>query len=273
MSSDEKLDRAFGTRGPRVGPGRSPAPGGLGGSLALLRALCACPCLLLAVLFAASAAGQEGSITGSIDRADEIAAVTAVDRLTGKRFTGRIEAASGRFAVGGLPAGGTYDLIMDYGASRLEGVDLEVPPSDYEEEQPLSDEDRETIQAKVRRMNKFEDVVDVIALEGNIQHAAVLVNKLRTRPFYGSKPGEVIWRVELWHFERPEETWVKVQDELFLTLYRERIPRRLYDRKSVTFAPALGGLEVAVDDPALDVGPITLPPARAGIHMLKETEQ
>ena len=33
-----------------------------------------------------------------------------------------------------------------------------------------------------------------MTITGNIQHAAVILNKLRTKPFYESKPGEVIWR-------------------------------------------------------------------------------
>ena len=148
------------------------------------------------------------------------------------------------------PLGATFDCLIDFqGGARLEGVNLKVPRSEYEEEQPLSAEDAETIKEKVRHLNKFEDEVDVLAVAGNIQHAAVVVNKLRTRPFVNSKPGEVVWRCELWKFERPEETWVKVQDELFLVLYRERIPHAVYAKKSVTFDPALGGLDVDAGDP------------------------
>ena len=66
-----------------------------------------------------------------------------------------------------------------------------------------------------------------MAIQGNIQHAVILVNKLRTKEFYAAKPGEIIWRAELWHFERPEETWLKVQDEMFIVMYRERIQRNV----------------------------------------------
>ena len=79
----------------------------------------------------------------------------------------------------------------------------------------------------------------MLAVEGNIQHAVVLLNKLRTTAFVNSQPGEVIWRAELWRFERPDDTWVKVQDELFTVLYRERIPEENYRKKAVTFEPAL----------------------------------
>jgi hypothetical protein len=35
---------------------------------------------------------------------------------------------SGRFTVTGLPMGAAYDCLIDYGAARLEGVNLEVLP-------------------------------------------------------------------------------------------------------------------------------------------------
>ena len=146
-------------------------------------------------------------------------------------------------------------------------MNLNVPRSDYEEEQPLAPEDVEAIKRQVRDLNKFEDEVEVLTVAGNIQHAAVLVNKLRTRPFVNSKPGEVVWRCELWHFERPEETWVKVQDELFLVLYRERLPGADYKQKSVTFDPALGGIAVTEESPTVNLGTVKRPPAGPGIRL------
>ena len=69
---------------------------------------------------------------------------------------------------------------------------------------------------------------------------------------YGASPNEVIDRslslgkvfVRGNHdkAERPEETWVKVQDELFFVLHRERLPKDEFDRKAVVFDPRLGGL-------------------------------
>jgi hypothetical protein len=102
---------------------------------------------------------------------------------------------------------------------------------------------------------------------GNIQHAAVVLNKLRTRPFVDSKPGEVIWRLELWHFERPEETWFKVQDELFQVLYRERLQRAVFDKKALTLDAALGGIKLTDKRPSAEVGKIVLPAKGPGIHL------
>ena len=215
----------------------------------------------------APAADKVGSISGTIDAsAGTPTSVFAVNRADGKRIPGKLDAATNSWQITGLPLDASYDLIIDFAGSRLEGINLKVPPSDYVEEQPLSEEDIETIRDKAKRMNKFEDVVEIRTVQGNIQHAAVLLNKLRTRPFFASKPGEVIWRAELWHFERPEETWVKVQEELAIVLYRERIQSSAYAAKSHTFDQALGGIVLTSDQPVIDLGQIKPPIAKPGIH-------
>jgi hypothetical protein len=214
---------------------------------------------------AADAAG--GSITGVIDpSAGEPKSVAAINRADGKRLPGKLDAATGRFEVPGLALDIAYDLVIDFADARLEGINLNVPRSDYVEEQPLAEEDIATIRDKAKRMNKFEDVVEIMTIQGNIQHAAVLLNKLRTRPFFGSQPGEVIWRAELWHFDRPEETWVKVQEELAVVLYRQRIQSSEYEAKSHTFDQSLGGVELTSEQATVDLGRIGPPIAKKGIH-------
>ncbi|HUY36545.1 MAG TPA: hypothetical protein VMV69_27665 [Pirellulales bacterium] len=225
--------------------------------------------LLLAAL-TTPASAQTGTIKGTLDPCDAAATLAVVDRATGKKYAAQLDEASGQFEVADLPLAGAFDILIEAGASRVEGIDLSVPRSDYEEEQPLSEDDARSIKRKVAALNQFEDTVEVLAVEGNIQHAAVLVNKLRTKPFYGSKPGEIVWRVELWHFERPDETWVKARDELFLTLHRERLAHAAYKRNSVTFAPRLGGIRLSTDSPTADVGTIQLPPAESGVRVLLE---
>lgn len=210
--------------------------------------------------------GNRGTIRGQLAAADSVSKVVALHRASGKTFPGKVDPKTGSFSIEQLPFKGIYDCRVDFPASRLEGVNLKVPRSDYVEEQPLSEEDLETIKTKVRRMNKFEDVVEIKTISGNIQHAAILLNKLRTRPFFGSKPGEVVWRSELWHFERPEETWVKVQDELFVVLYRQRMQHADYRKQSVTFDAALGGIRLTRETPQYDLGRIGLPHPQPGVH-------
>lgn len=221
---------------------------------------------VLLFLLAAPCALRAGSITGAIPAGKTLSKVVAIDRESSKKYPGTIDAAKGRFAINELPEG-TYDCVLDFGDARLEGVSFQVPASDYEEEQPLTDEDIAVIKAKVLSMNKFEDQVEIMAIQGNIQHAVILLNKLRTKEFYAAKPGEVIWRAELWHFERPEETWLKVQDEMFIVLYRERIQRGEYDKKSVTFDPQLGGLKITNANLRIDLGAIDPPVEKRGVRL------
>jgi hypothetical protein len=212
-------------------------------------------------------AADTGVITGVIDKPEQVKAVVAVDRSNDRKFPGSIDAKTGRFTIDKLPLGATYDCIVDFGAARLEGVNLKVPRSDYEEEQPLKKEDIDHLKETAKELNVFEDQVEVMTVTGNIQHAAVLLNKLRTKPFYESKPGEVIWRLELWHFERPEETWVKVQDDLFLVLYRERLQKADFEKKSLTLDPLLGGVKPTAKQTTADLGTVKLPPADKGIRL------
>jgi len=223
--------------------------------------------LALATHRAHGDAPQTGVISGKLDKAQTLKSVVALNRGSKRTFAGHVDRDNGQFTIAGLPLGARYDLIIEFPAARVEGINLKVPRSDYEEEQPLSPEDIQTIRAKVRRMNKFEDVVEIKTIQGNIQHAAILVSKLRTRPFFGSKPGEVIWRAELWHFERPEETWLKVQDELFIVLHRERINKMEYDKKSLTFDPALGGITLSEQQPRFDLKTVQPPLPGRGIHL------
>ena len=230
---------------------------GLGRLLALLAVCAAFP----------STVGRAATITGEVKPARGVTAVSAVDRQSNKRFPGTCDAATGKFRIEELPGDATYDCILDFGDVRLEGVSLKVPRSDYEEEQPLSDEDLETIRTKVLSMNKFEDKIEIMTIRGNIQHASILLNKRRTKPFFDSKPGQIIWRAELWHFERPEDTWLKVQDEMFIVLYRERIQATEYEAKSITFDPALGGVGLATANATADVGTIAPPESKPGVRL------
>jgi hypothetical protein len=222
----------------------------------------------------AGANSASGSITGTVAPGSPVAAVFAIDRSTGKKLAGKSDSATGQFRFDDLPLDKSFDVLIDFKPAansgltvwRLEGVSMKVPRSDYEEEQPLMADDVATIKEKVLSLNQFEDAVEILAIDGNIQHAAVLVNKRRTKPFYESKPGEIIWRPELWHFERPEETWVKVQDELFIILYRERIQRAEFDKRSVTFTSALGGVRVTIASPSVDLGKVEPPEPKPGVR-------
>src|SRR5262245_9644624 len=105
--------------------------------------------LLLVLAAPAVAPAQDkgkpkGVITGTITAPGGATAVAALDRAEDavKRYPGKIDSKTGKFTIADLPLGADYDLVLDFGRSRLEGVNLKVLPSDFEEEMPLSKEDK-----------------------------------------------------------------------------------------------------------------------------------
>jgi hypothetical protein len=230
---------------------------------------------LVALLPASAAVGAgTGTITGSFDRPAAVTAVAAVDRdRADKQYPGKIDAKTGAYTIEGLPLGATYDVVLTAGAVTLEGVNVRVPHSDYEEEQPLTKEDAAALEKIARSLNVFENEVDVLGVLGNIQHAAVVLNKRKTNGFYGSKPGEIVWRLEVWRFERPEDHWVKRQDELAAVHYRRRLPKDEYAKISVTLDPALGGVELTTEKPDARLDPVKLPDAAPGVRLRQSREK
>ena len=81
------------------------------------------------------------------------------------------------------------------------------------------------------------------------------------------KPGEVIWRLEVWRFEKPDDAWIKVQDELFLVLYRQRLQKADFDKKTLTLDPALGGIKLTEKKTSIELGKVSLPGKEAGIKL------
>ncbi len=212
-------------------------------------------------------AQTNGTFTAAVTQPKSIESAYAIDRTIDRKYPATIDLTTGRLTIDSLPLGRAYDVIINTAQGSWEGISLKVPPSDYVEEQPLTEEERQVVEEKVRELNKFEDQVEILAIEGNIQHAAILVNKLRTKPFFASKPGEIVWRAELWHFEKPEETWVKVQDELFLVLHRERLLQTSYDKKSLLFDRQLGGITPTAENLAYDAGTIDLAELKPGVRL------
>lgn len=229
--------------------------------------------LVLALLAAPAPAAETGSLRGTVDKPADVKAVMAIDRDTGKKLPGKIDVQTGAFTIDGLPLGATYDCVIDTKSARLEGVDLKVKRSDYEEEQPLSKEDIAAIKKIALSLNQFENKVEIMTVQGNIQYAAVILNKQRTDAFINSAPGEMIWRLEVWHFEKPEDHWIKAQEELGIVLYRERLQKKDFAKKSITLDPALGGHRLTTGRKTLDLGKVKLPASEPGIHLRSATKE
>jgi hypothetical protein len=223
---------------------------------------------LLALGLGRATAAEPGVISGKLDRPDVLTAARAVNRdEPDKKYPGEVDAKTGAFVIKGLPLGATYDVVLEASPAILEGINLKVMRSDFEEEQPLTKDDAETIEKTARSLNKFENKIEVLGVFGNIQHAAIVLNKLRTDAFYGSNPGEMIWRLEVWRFERPDETWIKRQDELATVHYRKRMQKTDFAKVALTLEPALGGIELTDRQPEVKLAPVAAPAAEPGIRL------
>jgi hypothetical protein len=227
--------------------------------------------LTLSLGLGRASAAEPGAISGKLDKAGVLTAARAINRDDpDKKYPGSVDARTGAFVIKDLPLGATYDVVLEAGPAILEGVNLKVMRSDFEEEQPLTKEDVETIKKTALSLNKFENKVEILGVFGNIQHAAVILNKLRTEAFINSNPGEMIWRLEVWRFERPDETWIKRQDELATVHYRKRMQKDDFAKVALTLEPALGGIELTEKQPEVKLAPVAAPAAEPGIRLRKK---
>lgn len=228
--------------------------------------------IAILLLIASVALGDTGTIAGTLEKPESIKSIAAVLRDDPPvTYPGKLDAKTGQFTIPGLPLDKTYDLFVDLmSGARLEGVNMHVKKTDFKDaEPPLIKADEEKLKEITKGLSKFEDIHEFLAVGGNAQHAAVVMSKLRTKPFYESKPGEVVWRLEVWFFEREEldDPWVKEQDTLFIIHYRERLLKADFDKKSITFDPKLGGLRPTDKDVKIDLGKISLPDGKPGIRL------
>ena len=208
-----------------------------------------------------------GTITGTVDKPAAVKKLSAIDRADDKRYPGDVDATTGKFTIKDLPLDASYDLLFETGDALLEGVNLNVPHSDFEVEQPMTKEDFKALAEAAKALNQFENNVEVMTIIGNIQHAAVVLNKTRTMGFVNQTPGEMIWRLEVWQFEKPEETWIKDQGDLFVVLHRERLQKADFEKKSLTLDPALGGVKLTAKQADMELGKVVLPSNERGIRL------
>jgi len=206
---------------------------------------------------------RDGVILGRIEPSDVLQSIAAVDRDSKQTVTGQIDRRHGAFRIAGLVVGTRYDLLLETTLGRIEGVDMAVEPTDpgAAASQPatkpasreFSDADRGAIERLVAGPERFADEVRILLLNGVGDRATALVEKLRTRRFHQSKPGEVIWRVELWYFAWWYGGWAR-QAHTQRVLYRQRMQRSELDATTWVFTDKLGGVVARRSD---DVRPLS----------------
>jgi hypothetical protein len=213
-----------------------------------------------------------GTITGALTPAQTVRQVHAVDRNLDLTYPAEIDAKTGSFTVADVIVG-RYDLVVTTtDGVRLEGADLSYRESELEElarqeevkqgivrepPGPLTDEDRQWLTDHVFGVKRFEDFRKIDAIAGNDQRATMLVELLRRRPFHGMNGSEVIWRVELWYFQKQAGGWEHVADT-DVVLERRRMPAAEFAKLRHVFLPALGRIAVDAEGKSVPVA-VALP--------------
>lgn len=173
-----------------------------------------------------------------------------------------------------VPDEGRFDLVFETASGRFEGWDTAVPRSDYEEEQPLSDESKKIILTKMasETVSGFPNEAWVLDLQGNIQYAAALLYGLRTETMTesaGPNDREWISRVDRWQWECPDDdTWTTNRHTPYYALHRKRIPKFTDKEIWITYARSLGGFVTTNEKRNIDAGILKLPKITAGVHAM-----
>jgi hypothetical protein len=172
-----------------------------------------------------------------------------------------------------LPVPASFSLMFETESGMVRGWDAVVPDDDFEEPQPLSRAARNAILLKLARgsASRFADRVVALDIEGNAQHAAVLLTKLRTRQFTGGgyRPGEWVWRVERHLFESEDgESWVHDQDLPLYTIIRRRMFEPEYRKVRMAFSRRLGGIRLTNTMPEVVLAKIGMPRIESGVHVI-----
>lgn len=188
------------------------------------------------------------------ERAAEVVKVQALDRTLEQKLVAKqvairavdakpVEGSPGQWRINGLTPG-EYDLYVETKSGKFEGYAL---PVGKESDEPLPAEAREKIATYVRELKDFHDQKRVLAVAGNGKKASALVELIRTGPT-SNKPGEVIWRVERWSFEKVDTTWQR-ENGGHRVLRRFQIDsQKEFAGWNWNFVPELGGLDIKAGD-------------------------
>lgn len=210
---------------------------------------------LLALLASTALAG--GAISGRITNPEQCLGVSAVRRggtVTRLRIyetQGSFSKRTGKFTISGLDDE-VYDLRIHLkGGGYLDGARMALP-EDERSDFKMTDDDREQIKDFIKNYpTRFVDTIRPLRIEGNGEFARVLVEKIRHRDYHSGKQGDIIWRMEVWKFEKQTGAWVRSQHGWYV-LARERVSdkgRRSMDHETFAkvrwvFAPEIAGFEI-----------------------------
>ena len=198
-----------------------------------------------------------GKVIATVRPAAQVSAVSAVSRVTRKKYTPTsFDPKTGRAVFEKLPGDARYDLIvLTRDGRRFEGIDLDfvdrrllrladrrrkeldLPP---ERGHKFTQKDAQALVKWVKDLDDFMDIRRVLYVQGHGRRATLLVELMRGRDFYSQAGDQVIWRVELWYFEYQFGGWERIADQERV-LERRRIPRSRWEAINVEYRPQLSG--------------------------------
>ena len=201
---------------------------------------------------------RAGSLHGVVRPADRIAGLTAVSRVTRKRYEPKtFDHKSGALVLDDLPGDAAYDLCLTMtDGRRVEGIDLSwvearlarladerrvrlglpEPPGPRE----FTRRDANELIDLVSRRPDFFDVSRILHLRGLGDRAVALTERVRTREFHGRRDGETIWRTDLQYFTYAAGGW-KLQANTDRLVERRRFTPDQCASVALVYDPALSG--------------------------------
>ncbi|MFW6132888.1 MAG: hypothetical protein ACOC8F_03250 [Planctomycetota bacterium] len=195
-----------------------------------------------------------GVLRGTLRPGEQVATLTAVNRQTQRTFKpDAFDRETGAFRFADVPGAGAYDLCLELrDGRRIEGVDLRFVDAELLElarvrrkqlDLPITPPERfarRDARALLDYAAAHEDFMDIkrpLYVRGWGKRAVMLVELLRTRAFYDAG-GDLVWRVELWYFERRGGGWVRLANQERV-LRRRRIQPPAWRKIDLTYYPSL----------------------------------
>ena len=232
------------------------------------------PAAVSLILFTANAALAEpattpapkGIISGSVTNPERCLGVQLLCRtghhpLRPKVLRADYNRKTGEFRVTGLPDE-VYDLRLLIKGGRIDGADMRLPPQDPSILiPPFTPEDEKAIREVVAHQPKsFMNIHRVVFAKGCCTDAKAVVESIRCHVFHSGKKGDIIWRVDVWTFQKQTGAWVKLSNRPVLA--RIQAPREMpvekFEKLVWLFDGNIGGLEI-INGSAIEGLSVTVP--------------
>lgn len=211
-------------------------------------ALCVVACCAATTL-------AQSSLSGTIQPAEKLQAVVAIEPSEVKTYQASVDTETGRFVFNDLPPG-EYDLIVKVVGHVYEGVTLDPDP---EQQSTLADAKRilEEIKPTFFESEDYFHLKKIVRMTGNGPQARMFVVQTRTRHTVdpsGAKINAIIRRFDFVDMLKTHKAWQIVASRHLL---RQEVPYGSPDTDiKFTFSPALGS--ILLGDGGRDVGVIDL---------------